>query len=107
LAIIHQKDKRSGITYAYESTSHWDKEKKQSRSTRRLIGRVDPGFSHKYFGATDLLTQLASKWGWFRTCGFALVVGRTLCSQSLSIWQSNRTVRFIASIIGSPSMRIR
>lgn len=40
-AIIHQKDKRSGITYAYESISHWDKEKKQSRSKRRLIGRVD------------------------------------------------------------------
>jgi len=26
-AIIHQKDKRSGITYAYESVSYLDKEK--------------------------------------------------------------------------------
>jgi len=41
-AIAHQTDKRSGITYAYESISHWDKEKKQSRSKRTLIGRVDP-----------------------------------------------------------------
>jgi hypothetical protein len=41
VAIIHQKDKRSGITYAYESVSYWDKEKKQSRATRTLIGRVD------------------------------------------------------------------
>jgi transposase len=41
LAIIHQKDNRSGITYAYESVSHWDKGKKQSRSKRTLIGRVD------------------------------------------------------------------
>lgn len=41
-AIIHQKDKRSGITYAYESVSYWDKEKKQSRAKRTLIGRVDP-----------------------------------------------------------------
>ena len=40
-AIIHQKDKRSGITYAYESVSYWDKEKKQSRAKRTLIGRVD------------------------------------------------------------------
>lgn len=42
-AIIHQKDKRSGITYAYayESTSYWDKDKKQSRCKRTLIGRVD------------------------------------------------------------------
>ena len=39
-AIIHQKDKRSGITYAYESISYWDKEKKQSRAKRKLIGRV-------------------------------------------------------------------
>ena len=41
MAIIHQKDKRSGITYVYESISQWDKEKKQSRSKRRLIGRLD------------------------------------------------------------------
>lgn len=39
--IVYQKDKRSGITYAYESVSYWDKEKKQSRAKRRLIGRVD------------------------------------------------------------------
>ena len=41
MGIIHQKDKRSGITYAYESTSYWDKDKKQSRAKRMLIGRVD------------------------------------------------------------------
>lgn len=42
MKIIHQHDKRSGITYAYESKSWWDKEKQQSRAKRRLIGRVDP-----------------------------------------------------------------
>ena len=41
MSIIYQKDKRSGITYAYESKSYWDKEKKVSRSKRTLIGRVD------------------------------------------------------------------
>ncbi len=40
-AIVYQTDKRSGITYAYESISYWDKEKKQSRARRTLIGRVD------------------------------------------------------------------
>jgi len=40
-SIVFQKDKRSGITYAYESHAYWDKEKKQSRAKRRLIGRVD------------------------------------------------------------------
>jgi len=33
-AMIYQKDKRSGITYAYESVSPWDKEKKQARAKR-------------------------------------------------------------------------
>lgn len=40
-SIVFQKDKRSGITYAYESVSYWDKEKKQSRAKRTLVGRVD------------------------------------------------------------------
>lgn len=40
-AIVYQRDKRSGITYAYESVSYWDKDKKQSRAKRTLIGRVD------------------------------------------------------------------
>ena len=41
MAIIFQHDKRSGITYAYESHSYWDKDKKTSRAKRSLIGRVD------------------------------------------------------------------
>ena len=41
MAIVYQMDKRSGITYAYRSVSYWDKEKKQSRAKRTLIGRVD------------------------------------------------------------------
>lgn len=42
MSIIYQYDKRSGITYAYENKAFWDKEKKQSRAKRVLIGRVDP-----------------------------------------------------------------
>ena len=41
MAITYNKDKRSGLTYAYETTYVWDKEKKQSRSKRTLIGRLD------------------------------------------------------------------
>ena len=40
--IVYQTDKKTGAKYAYESFSFWDKEKKQSRSKRTLIGRVDP-----------------------------------------------------------------
>ena len=42
MAMVKQLDKRSGITYVYESVSYWDKEKKQPRSKRTLIGRLDP-----------------------------------------------------------------
>ena len=42
MATVKQLDKRSGITYIYESISYWDKEKKQPRSKRKLIGRLDP-----------------------------------------------------------------
>ncbi len=42
MSIVFAKDKRSGITYAYESKSYWDKEKKMPRCKRTLIGRVDP-----------------------------------------------------------------
>ena len=41
-SIIKRLDKRTGITYVYESTSYWDKEKKQPRSKRVLIGKLDP-----------------------------------------------------------------
>ena len=42
MALIKQLDKRSGITYVYESESYWDKDKKQARSRRTLVGRLDP-----------------------------------------------------------------
>lgn len=42
MARIEHFDKRVGITYVYESTSYYDKEKHQSRSRRKLIGKLDP-----------------------------------------------------------------
>lgn len=41
MSIIKHKDKRTGVTYVYESESYWDKEKKQPRSKRTLIGKID------------------------------------------------------------------
>lgn len=41
-AIVYQTNKKTGITYAYESISYWDKEKKQSRAKRKCLGRLDP-----------------------------------------------------------------
>lgn len=41
MAIVHVKNKKNGTTYVYESTNYWDKEKKQSRSKRVCIGKLD------------------------------------------------------------------
>lgn len=42
MAIIKQYHKDTDTTYVYESISYWDEEKKQSRSKRRVIGKIDP-----------------------------------------------------------------
>jgi len=41
MSIVKLKDKRTGTTYVYESESYWDKEKKQPRNKRTLIGKID------------------------------------------------------------------
>ena len=81
-AIIYQKNKKSGVIYVYESVSHWDKEKKQSRAKRKCIGKLDPNtkeliqtekrkvknkkvpFSKRFFhGATFLFDQIGAQLG--------------------------------------------
>ena len=42
MAIVKIHNKARGVTYVYESHSYWDKELKQPRSDRKLIGKVDP-----------------------------------------------------------------
>ena len=41
-SIVYQIDKKTGTKYAFESISYWDKEKKQPRSKRKYLGKVDP-----------------------------------------------------------------
>lgn len=42
MAIIKQYHKDTDTTYVYESTSYWDADKRQSRSKRKLLGKIDP-----------------------------------------------------------------
>ena len=42
MAIVKQYHKDTNTTYVYESESYWDAEKGQSRSRRRVIGKIDP-----------------------------------------------------------------
>ena len=62
--IVYQTNKKTGEKYAYESVSYWDKEKKQPRSRRKYIGKVDPvtneiirsrkaAAPHSYAGAAE------------------------------------------------------
>lgn len=41
-SIVYQIDKKTGSKYAFESVSYWDKDKKQPRSKRRYLGKVEP-----------------------------------------------------------------
>ncbi len=41
MAIIRQHNKKTGVTYVYESYSYRDKDTKQPRAKRKLIGRID------------------------------------------------------------------
>lgn len=42
MGTIYKRNKKTDITYAYRNEAYWDKEKKQSRTKRILIGKVDP-----------------------------------------------------------------
>ena len=42
MAIIKQYHADTDTTYVYSSEYYWDPEKKQSRSKRRVIGKIDP-----------------------------------------------------------------
>lgn len=42
MAIIKKYNAKYNTTYVYDSVSYWDKELKQPRSKRKLIGKIDP-----------------------------------------------------------------
>ena len=63
MAIVTQTNKRTGITYAYETQYHWDKEKKQSRSKLVCVGNETSAWETRplYYGATYLFDKLAEE----------------------------------------------
>ena len=40
--IVYQQNKKTGVVYVYENHPFWDSGKKQSRSIRKLLGKLDP-----------------------------------------------------------------
>lgn len=41
MSLIYVPNKKNGTIYVYESTNYWDREKKQSRSKRVCVGKLD------------------------------------------------------------------
>ena len=42
VSLIYVQPKGRTVTYVYEAQSHWNSDKKQSRATRHLVGKLDP-----------------------------------------------------------------
>ena len=42
MSLVYLHNKKNGVTYVYESTGYWDKEKQQARNHRTCIGKLDP-----------------------------------------------------------------
>jgi transposase len=42
MSLVYLKNKKNGVTYVYESSGYWDKEKQQARNRRTCIGKLDP-----------------------------------------------------------------
>ena len=42
MSLVYLKNKKNGVTYVYESSGYWDKEKQQARNIRKCIGKLDP-----------------------------------------------------------------
>jgi len=39
---VHQKNKKTGVTYVYEAVFVWNKELGQSRNKQVCVGKIDP-----------------------------------------------------------------
>ena len=41
MSLVNVKNKNNGVTYVYESSGYWDKNKQQARNKRKCIGKLD------------------------------------------------------------------
>jgi hypothetical protein len=57
LSIVRLKNKNNGVTYVYESTSYWDKEKAQARNSRVCIGKIDDNNGEIIYPNFDIQKQ--------------------------------------------------
>ena len=70
MSIVHLKNKKNGVTYVYESSAYWDKEKGQARNSRICNGNsIKPGpvpvttHQRHFYGATYLFDKIGEQLG--------------------------------------------
>ncbi len=75
MATVKQLDKRSGVTYVYESVSYWDKEKKKGdvdeildqneirKGTRCIHTRIELGLFNYMNSMENVLLSSSMSWG--------------------------------------------
>jgi hypothetical protein len=81
---VNHLNKKTGITYVYESVSLWDREKQQSRSKQVCIGKIDP-VTGEMIPSRRLTTQTsAAVADAGSTMASAAVVGPSLILDALS-----------------------
>ena len=56
---VNHVNKKTGVTYVYESASFWDKEKKQSRNKQVCVGKLDP-VTGKFLPSKRLVPEQAA-----------------------------------------------
>ncbi len=82
MSIVRMKNKKNGVVYLYESTSYWDKEKKQARNTRVCIGKIDPQ-TDKIIYNRHYLEREAQKKQQKKGCIPSFEYKRTFCGATL------------------------
>lgn len=82
MSIVRMKNKKNGVIYLYESTSYWDKEKRQARNTRVCIGKIDSQ-TDKIIYNRHYLEREAQKKQQKKGCIPSFEYKRTFCGATL------------------------
>ncbi len=74
MSIVRMKNKKNGVVYVYDSTSYWDKKKRQARNTRVCIGKIDPQTDKIIYNGTsaEKVTEKAYIPLWIQTFYYKL-----------------------------------
>lgn len=105
--IVYWKEKKSGLVYAYEDYPYWDPEKKQSRSKRKYLGKVDPS-TGKIIPKQERKTKKESKENPIPQAAAGKVIEKALgfLQLSMSLTLAKRLLSIILIVAGLTTKRV-